>query len=346
VSGSNSNIDKVLLIGNAAEALLDAGALKGFPCELCSDIAQGIRAASGEEFSVIALLMSSVKNDLAGLLRALRKSNKGARIVLLARMYQEPIAIQLCGISPDGAKLADDYLICPISSQRFCRELTSSLAEAAAQAKGESLSARMELRMRELERLATEDELTGLKNRRYIWEFGRQIIERATDEDGRVTLLLFDIDDLKSYNDTYGHLAGDRILKQAAVLMNRCCRSHDVVGRLGGDEFAVIFWEGPRSEKTRNNKERRSSQAEHPREAVSIVKRFQRQLENAELNLLGPKARGVLTISGALASFPQDGGNIEQLFEKADKALLEAKRNGKNKIYLVGKPESDIADIR
>ena len=62
--------------------------------------------------------------------------------------------------------------------------------------------------------------------------------------------------------------------------------------------------------------------------------------------MLGPEGKGVLTISGGLASFPRDGSNIQELFGQADKALLEAKRSGKDRIYLVGKPNSDIADVQ
>ena len=204
---------------------------------------------------------------------------------------------------------------------------------------------RSKKKIERLQKLATEDDLTGLKNRRYSWEFARQIIDHAGRRGGRVTLLLFDVDNLKSYNDAYGHLAGDEILKEAAVLMRRSCRQHDVVGRLGGDEFAVIFWDGPRAESLGSESERRSTSAEHPTEAIFIAKRFQRELKKAELPLLGPQGKGVLTISGGLASFPRDGATIDELFQKADKALLEAKRGGKNKIYLVGRPESDIADI-
>jgi len=61
--------------------------------------------------------------------------------------------------------------------------------------------------------------------------------------------------------------------------------------------------------------------------------------------LLGPTGRGILTISDGLAIFPRDGSTIQELFGQADKALLEAKRSGKNRIYLVGKPNSDIADV-
>jgi len=144
-----------------------------------------------------------------------------------------------------------------------------------------------ETRIRYLEQLATEDDLTGLKNRRYIREFSRQIIEYAKKENGRVTLLLFDIDDLKKYNDIYGHHAGDEILKEAAVVMRRCCRSHDVVGRIGGDEFAVIFWDDPQQQRAAafsKGDERRSANADHPAEAITIAKRFVKELSKAGLS--------------------------------------------------------------
>jgi PleD family two-component response regulator len=200
------------------------------------------------------------------------------------------------------------------------------------------------MRIKQLEKLATEDELTGLKNRRYIWEFSRQIMEHAGGENGRVTLLVFDIDYFKHYNDMYGHSAGDEILRQTAGLIKRCCRPHDVVGRIGGDEFAVVFWDGP-AHKSVTESERRSLQVDHPREAISIIMRFRKELEKAQISLLGPEDKGALAISGGLASFPRDGSTAKELFEQADNALLEAKRSGKNRIYLVGKPESDIADI-
>jgi two-component system, cell cycle response regulator len=196
-----------------------------------------------------------------------------------------------------------------------------------------------------LEWLATTDDLTGLKNRRYIWEFARQILDRARQTQGRVTLLVFDIDNFKHYNDVYGHLTGDEILRQAAVLMRRCCRSHDVVGRIGGDEFAVIFWDDPNRTAGDITKERRAAASEHPGEAILLARRFQKEFGNADLHLLGPDGRGVLTISGGLASFPRDGTTVQQLFEQADLALRDAKGSGKNRIYLVGEPQSDIADI-
>jgi diguanylate cyclase (GGDEF)-like protein len=343
---SDTNTRKILLIGDIGRAFLDTDAVRELSCEVCANMPDAINAAAKNSFRAIAVVMSGLSSKLSSSLRALRQENCDARIVLLAQMYEEPLAMQLVGSVSNGASIADDYLICPLAAGRFYEAVISVPDRPAdATAAPATVDESTEMRIRRLEKLATEDDLTGLKNRRYIWEFSGQIIEHAKKEHGRVTLLLFDIDNLKSYNDAYGHLAGDEILNQAAALMRRCCRQHDVVGRIGGDEFAVVFWDGPQEKAGEAETERRSAAADHPKEAIVIAKRFRRELRKAELHLLGPEGRGVLTISGALASFPRDGSTAQELFQQADKALLEAKRSGKNKIYLVGKPQSDIANI-
>ena len=272
-------------------------------------------------------------------------------------MCEEPTAMQLVRQACNGGDfafmqnrqnktLADDYLICPLRAAEFLQAVTAAPAQRPVAAlSSPQPSSAQKAKIERLEELATTDELTGLKNRRYTWEFCRQVISRAENGNGQVTLLVFDIDNFKSYNDIYGHSAGDEILKQAGILMRRCCRAHDVIGRIGGDEFAVVFWDNrSRSAKALEN-ERRSAIADHPKEPVFIANRFRRELENAELHLLGPGGKGVLTISGGLATFPQDGSSIGELFQQADKALLDAKRSGKNRVYLVGQPQNDIANI-
>lgn len=362
-SSYNGDNCRILLVGDISRAFLDAGAVTGKRFEVCANILDAIDAVAKKKYAVIAVVMFGISAKLGSALNAIR-DKCDARIILLAQMYEEPIATRFVGLASNGIRMADDYLICPIQPDSFynCVMCTRSHRTAETAHIGDlerklsaSVDKTVEMRIKHLEKLATEDDLTGLKNRRYIWEFSRQIIEHSRKENGQVTLLVFDIDNLKNYNDVYGHCAGDEILKQAAVLMRRCCRSHDVVGRIGGDEFAVIFWDDPNlravSEppiQPAEGSERRSARAEHPKEAIFIARRFIRDLENAELSALGGLGRqgkGVLTISGGLASFPHDGQTIEELFQKADKALLEAKRSGKNRIYLVGKPQSNIADI-
>jgi PleD family two-component response regulator len=194
-----------------------------------------------------------------------------------------------------------------------------------------------------LKYLATVDELTGAYNRRYLEHFLRQMIERNQKEHTEVTLLLFDIDEFKYYNDTYGHSAGDEVLQQATVLMQRCCRAHDVVTRMGGDEFAVVFWDSGHRRKnyhpSENQPAGKHSLKSHPEMVLFLSNRFRRIMQTSEFTSLGPDARGVLTISGGLASYPWDGKTVEELLAKADDALLQAKRSGKNRIYLVGQPK-------
>ncbi len=204
-----------------------------------------------------------------------------------------------------------------------------------------------------LKYLATVDELTGAYNRRYLEHFLREVIERNQREHTEVTLFLFDIDEFKHYNDTYGHTTGDAILQQITQLMQRCCRAHDVVTRMGGDEFAVIFWdtghqrpiykthseENTNEESTPGRNFGSRSRQSHPETVLFLSNRFRRIIQTSEFTSLGPEARGVLTISGGLASYPLDGSIVSELLAKADDALLQAKRSGKNRIYLVGQPK-------
>jgi GGDEF domain-containing protein len=343
---------RILLVGDIGGAFLDSNAIHRLPCEIQTNMLDAIEMAAKSSFAAIAVVMSGAPAKLASALKTLREVNCDAKIILLAQVYEEPAAMRLVNSAFNGATLADDYLICPVQTNRFYESIMPAGGEESGLGAAVSVDATRE-RVKQLEKLATEDELTGLKNRRYIWEFSRQIIERARSENKRVTLLIFDIDNFKHYNDVYGHSAGDEILKEAAVLMRRCCRGHDVVGRIGGDEFAVVFWDDPRRKPAKETEprpseglgERRSAMADHPREAIFIAKRFRKELGKAELHLLGPEGKGVLAISGGLASFPRDGATISEVFEQADKALLEAKRSGKNKIYLVGSPQGDIAEV-
>ena len=347
-NSSVTNAQKILLLGDVNRAFLDTGPVHEPEFEVYRDVADGVEAAARNRFAVIGVVMAGLSPKLSLILKILREVNAGAKIVLLAQMWEEPVAIQLVNTSNGNISVADDYLICPIRAGQLREFIMPSQGKQAAETATQTvITPSIESKIRHLEKLATEDDLTGLKNRRYIREFSRQIIERARKENGRVTLLIFDIDNLKQYNDIYGHSAGDEILRQVAVLMQRCCRGHDVVGRIGGDEFAVVFWDEPQAmaEVAADDRERRSAMAEHPKEVVSVARRFQKELGKAEFHLLGPEGKGELTISGGLASLGPGCSTAQELFEQADKALLIAKRSGKNRIYIVGRPEGNIADV-
>ena len=193
-----------------------------------------------------------------------------------------------------------------------------------------------------LQKLAITDELTGLYNARYFRHFLSLILDRARKLHFPVTLLLFDIDDFKKYNDNYGHGTGDEILRQAASLMRRCTRQHDLVARIGGDEFAVVFWdkEGPRHPR----EPKPGVPSRPPQEPLQIFERFKGLISSEEFPLLGQTGRGLLTVSAGLAVFPWDASDANALIQEADRRLmLGAKRNGKNSIYIVGTDDPTAA---
>jgi len=182
-------------------------------------------------------------------------------------------------------------------------------------------------RAESLHRLAVTDHLTGAYNRRYFYHVTDQILQRSGGGGSRATLLLYDIDNFKHYNDTYGYAAGDEILRETAVLMRQITRSQDIVARIGGDEFAVLFWDADAP---------RVAGSKPPENPFVLAERFRRAVCMHEFPSLGPEASGALTISGGLANFPGDGKTVRELLRKADECIKAAKRSGKNAIYLVG----------
>lgn len=195
--------------------------------------------------------------------------------------------------------------------------------------------AALQIRHAALQKMAITDELTGVYNARYFRHFLTRILEKARQMHFPVTLLLFDIDDFKTYNDKFGHQVGDEILKQTAAMMRKSVREHDLVARIGGDEFAVVFWdkEGPRQPR----EPRPGVTSRPPQSPVQVFERFKRLIESDEFTALGHHGRGKLGISAGLAVYPYEGHDVPTLIAEADKALMQgAKKHGKNRLSLVG----------
>ena len=178
-------------------------------------------------------------------------------------------------------------------------------------------------RHKELHDAAYKDQLTGAWNRRAFDEHLALVLEEARRERLAVTLLAFDIDDFKRFNDTHGHAWGDEILRETTRLITSVIRPGDRVCRVGGDEFAVVFFEpgGPRAPNSRP-----------PASVFDIAERFQSRVRSAQFRRLGDEAPGRLTISGGLATYPWDGRTPAELLARADELSMQSKRQGKNAI--------------
>lgn len=180
----------------------------------------------------------------------------------------------------------------------------------------------------QLRHAAFTDPLTGLWNRRYFEKRLAASLEHARTERAELSVLLFDIDDFKQFNDRHSHAIGDEILCEMAGLIRAVVRPCDRVCRIGGDEFAVIFYdpEGPRERATEPGSSR------HALSVAKIAMRFQRTTAARCFPKLGRSGPGALSISGGLATFPWDATDVEALVDQADLRALESKAQGKNTI--------------
>ena len=158
------------------------------------------------------------------------------------------------------------------------------------------------------------DSLTDLYNRRFFDEELSKEIARANRHNTLLSILFLDIDDFKKINDTFGHLAGDRVLQAVADIMSREKRLEDVAARYGGEEFVVV---SPETSKANS---------------LILAERIRCSVEQLQLDYEGNTIR--LTISGGLASYPIDASDSLTLIKYADNALYRAKASGKNNISL------------
>jgi len=183
------------------------------------------------------------------------------------------------------------------------------LAQIAAQTRQLSQS---EARLREQ---SVRDALTGLFNRRYLEETLARELGRAERAHGSLGLLLLDIDHFKRINDTYGHAAGDQVLRELGSLLKTSVRGSDIACRYGGEEFVLLLPEATR-ETTRQRAE--TIRAATSRMAVSDQGRT-----------LAP-----ITLSVGAAAYPADGADADALLQRADDALYRAKREGRDRVAL------------
>lgn len=155
--------------------------------------------------------------------------------------------------------------------------------------------------------LTMQDSMTKLLNHKAINELLDQEIQRTLRYNLSLSILLLDIDHFKSVNDTYGHQAGDEVIIKVADILKRICRETDHIGRYGGEEFLVIL--------TNTN----------AIQAKVFAERVRNQIENSDFGLPRP-----VTVSGGFCTHSDESGKA--LIHKADTALYEAKRTGRNKV--------------
>jgi two-component system, cell cycle response regulator len=164
----------------------------------------------------------------------------------------------------------------------------------------------------ELADLAHLDGLTGIYNRKYMLDYLETELKRCTQLDLDICMIMFDLDHFKKVNDTYGHLAGDYVLKEVVKIIKESgLRQSDVFGRYGGEEFCIIVSETPL------------------KTAVSIAERLRAKVEKYQFNFEGKELK--VTISLGVAPRTEKITTGKELIGAADDLLYKAKEGGRNK---------------
>lgn len=164
-----------------------------------------------------------------------------------------------------------------------------------------------------------KDPLTGLYNRRFMAEFAEQEIRKIKRHNGPLSLFLIDVDNFKKFNDTHGHDAGDRVLKELAIHFGSYCRESDIACRYGGEEFVIVL---PVCQQD---------------DGVAIARRLCEGVRE-QLHVAYGNQILAVTISIGVASSPSHGQTVEDVIKAADTALYEAKRAGRNRVAVAASP--------
>lgn len=225
---------------------------------------------------------------------------KNTVFMFLAEEENMPLVIK-------GMELGvNDYFIYPVDTSELQARVKTQLRR-----KHYQDSLRLELEQKV--DLSTKDSLTSLFNRRYFDIHIKQMVDRVKSSDKVMSVLMLDVDHFKGVNDTYGHQAGDAVLKMLSVVLQDQFRVTDLIARYGGEEFVILL----------GNVERE--------EALQIAERVRSAVENKDFIVPGSSASLGQTVSIGVAELEAED-DVEKLIARADKALYKAKNSGRNKV--------------
>ena len=202
---------------------------------------------------------------------------------------------------------ANDYLIRPPDRNEL-------LARTTTQIRRKRLQDRLQQNYEDSLSLLLIDELTGLRNDRYLLDYLDGLIERVNGGGIRAALLLFDIDHFKRVNDTYGHAAGDDVLRELATRTKNSVRSVDLAARLHGEEFVVVMPETDLAS------------------AIAVAERLRLAVAEEPFTIRASREQVAVTISVGVAAAIEGGDHRDALLKRADDALYCAKKAGRNRV--------------
>lgn len=297
-----------------AEAIRSFLERNGYKVECAVDGMSGIRAVKTTPFDII--IVDLILPDMSGneICRWLKLNSDTRGIPTIMLTSKSSIADKVLALEAG----ADEYLSKPYNEVELSATIYAALRTKALQDELRQRSQRMEELLSKVEFLAITDPLTGLYNRRYF----ESVLKKELTEQKRygqaVSCLMIDVDHFKEVNDTHGHEAGDSVLKELGEILKSSLREVDTVARWGGEEFSIMM---PHTDR---------------KGALVTAERVLKDIRGRKFEKLPGSP---VTVSIGIACMSKEINTADKLFNAADLALYEAKRNGRNRIEIA--PEED-----
>ncbi len=303
--------DQLIVAEGIRRMLADEGDIDFYYCQ---DPTDAINAAAKYQPTVI--LQDLVMPDVDGmtLLRFLNKSAATSKIPVIVLSSKEDPKIKSDAFENSAA----DYLVKPPEKIELIARIRAHSRSYIAQKELDAAHKELELKNAELERISSQDGLTGIPNRRSFDLFLKKEWDRAVREETNIGLIMIDIDHFKGYNDGYGHQGGDDCLCQvASALAEVVGRPGDMVARYGGEEFVVVL---PNTD---------------TEGAALIAEKLRQKIESLALPHGSSATANYVTISlGCAGVVPASDSMPDELIKLADEALYGAKESGRNRYCL------------
>ncbi|MCX7793288.1 MAG: diguanylate cyclase [Thermodesulfovibrionales bacterium] len=287
---------------------------KGYEVLWAENGASAIKMAKTVPIDLI--LLDLILPDISGyeVCRWLRLNQDTRGIPIIMLTVKTGITDKVAGLEAG----ADDYLPKPFDEAELNARIYASLRTKALQDELKERNRQLEDLLHRLDIMAKTDYLTEIYNRRHFEKILKREFARASRYNHYLSCLMCDIDNFKRINDTYGHAAGDAVLKEVARLIHSSLRENDEVGRWGGEEFVIILPETKKSD------------------AKKVAERILRNIAARRFPGLPENEKITLSIGIATAFEDTNIDNWEKLTKAADEALYMAKRNGRNRVELFG----------
>ncbi len=300
-----SHIPKILVVDDEEvlrKMLMDLFQEEGFNVEIASGGFEAIGKINSNHFDLVITDIMMPEVDGMQVLKKVKKADPDTDVIVMTGYASVDSAVQSMRLG------AIDYITKPFNIEHIKIIINRSVERRVLKRKAEEGEFYKEI--------SKMDGLTEVYNHRSFHQILESEICRARRYNRNLSLMMIDVDNFKTYNDSNGHPAGDIILKQLAWIFIKNCRECDHIARYGGDEFAIIFPE--------TNKD----------DAAQIGRRLRQIIEDSGFEKEEVLPGGSLTVSIGLASFPDDAMEKNNLIEKADKALYKAKAQGRNQLVI------------